>query len=257
MTTLDPARPWPCETIDEVIARLDEIILIAKQEKSRLGYFPALYRKVTVAVRDGIHNGIFEDGARMELLDVRFANRYFAAYEQHRRQEPPTQVWRLAFDAAGRWRYAVIQHLLVGMSAHINLDLGIAATESTTPAEIKALKKDFNAINDMLASMIDDVQRELAQVWPLFRVIDLLTGKLDEYIAGLGIKAARDQAWGLAERLTGQPDASRPAMIDAHDRSVTRVSSIILQPGPLFSTLLFMVRLGEMRNVRRIIEILE
>lgn len=91
-------------TIDDVIARLDHIIDRARQERSRLGYFAALYRNVTLRVRAGIAQGRFEDGPRMGRLDVRFANRYFAAYDQHREGHAPTRCWQVAFDAAARWR---------------------------------------------------------------------------------------------------------------------------------------------------------
>ena len=61
----------PAKNIDEVIAQLTDIIDISRQEPGRLGYFAALYRKVTINVKQGILNGRFEDGARMERLDVK------------------------------------------------------------------------------------------------------------------------------------------------------------------------------------------
>ena len=58
------------KTIDEVVEQLDAIIDDARHERSRLGFFAALYRRVTVEVRDGIAAGRFEDGPRMERFDV-------------------------------------------------------------------------------------------------------------------------------------------------------------------------------------------
>ncbi len=54
------------KTIDEVISLLDDVIARTKRENSWLGYFPALYRKVTVQVKEGIRKGLFEDNPRME-----------------------------------------------------------------------------------------------------------------------------------------------------------------------------------------------
>ena len=51
-------------TIDDVVDQLTQVVTRAKHERSRLGYFAALYRNVTVRVRDGIAAGRFEDGAR-------------------------------------------------------------------------------------------------------------------------------------------------------------------------------------------------
>ena len=65
----------PAETLDEVIAQLDEILVWSETEDSRLGYFPAPYRKVTIRVKDEIAAGTFDDRPRMERLNVAFANR--------------------------------------------------------------------------------------------------------------------------------------------------------------------------------------
>lgn len=71
-------------TIDGVIEELDRTIATARRDESRLGYFPALYRKVTASVQQGIADGRFEDGDRMERLDIIFANRYLEAIGKHR-----------------------------------------------------------------------------------------------------------------------------------------------------------------------------
>ena len=82
----------PARTIDEVVEQLDDLISYARREKSRLGYFAALYRNVTVKVKEGILAGSFEDGARMERLDVTFANRYLDAVERYRRGKNPADA---------------------------------------------------------------------------------------------------------------------------------------------------------------------
>ena len=78
-------RVEPCETIDQVVDHLTEIVETSKRDGSRAGYFAALYRKVTIEVRDRIRAGdTFDDDARMERLDVLFAERYIEAYERTR-----------------------------------------------------------------------------------------------------------------------------------------------------------------------------
>jgi len=47
-------------TIDDVIRQLEGIIARSIREKSRLGFFAALYHKVTIRVREGIAAGQFE-----------------------------------------------------------------------------------------------------------------------------------------------------------------------------------------------------
>ncbi|MEM7538341.1 MAG: DUF5995 family protein, partial [Chloroflexota bacterium] len=140
-------------TIDEVIHELDKILEWSREHNSRVGYFTALYRKVTIQVKEDILAGRFEDNERMERLDVIFANRYLAAFDAYQAGNPVTEVWQVAFDAAPRWRPIVLQHLLIGMNAHINLDLGIAAATVAPGEQLATLENDFNQINTVLAGV--------------------------------------------------------------------------------------------------------
>ncbi|NIR65754.1 MAG: hypothetical protein GWN00_24945 [Aliifodinibius sp.] len=101
-----------------------------------MGYFAALYRKVTIRVKEE-----FEDPERMERLDVLFANRYLEAFEQYHTRKETTVSWKLAFDTCKRWRPIVLQHLLLGMNTHIRLDLGVAAAETANRGQFEKSKK--------------------------------------------------------------------------------------------------------------------
>ena len=142
-------------SIDAVIAELDRISVHEKQEGSAMTFFPILYNKVTKRIKAGIEAHEFDDNARMERLDVLFANRYIEAYHQFRDGQQPTASWSHAFrvDEA-----LVMQHLLLGINAHINLDLGIAAVLTTGDDHLADLEADFNKINAVLASMVADVK---------------------------------------------------------------------------------------------------
>ncbi len=71
----------PANSISEVIDQLNQIIILARQNSDRAGYFAALYKKVTMAVSDRIKENYFDDNERMEKLDVVFANRYLDAWD--------------------------------------------------------------------------------------------------------------------------------------------------------------------------------
>ena len=86
-------------TIDEVITDLTNIIELADSEASRIGYFAALYRRVTIRVKEQIAGGFFLNAAQMERLDVEFANRYLEAYGQFRNGQPTTASWAAAFNS--------------------------------------------------------------------------------------------------------------------------------------------------------------
>ena len=62
-------------TISEVLAELDNIIDWCSENHTPLGYFLSLYRQVTAEVDKKIKDNFFDNGPRMESLDVVFANR--------------------------------------------------------------------------------------------------------------------------------------------------------------------------------------
>ena len=188
----------PAHTIDEVIAQLDDIIARSRHEKSRLGYFAVLYRSVTVKVKEGISAGRFDDGPRMERLDVIFANRYLEVLERFRRGEPTSKCWRASFTAVTSWCPIVLQHLLLGINAHINLDLGIAAALTSPGDQLPALRRDFDGINNILCAMLDDVQDKLAKVSSWMTLLDRVGCRTDEAIMNFSINKARVAAWSVA-----------------------------------------------------------
>ncbi len=244
--------PTP-QTIDEVVEQLDAIIDWARRERSRVGYFAALYRGVTVRVHEGITAGRFEDGALMERLDVAFANRYLEAVAQYRRGEPTTRVWKVAFEGANSWRPIVLQHLLLGINAHINLDLGIACAQVAPADTLPGLQRDFDAINAILSSMIDEVQDKLGRVWPYMRICDLVGCRTDEAIFNFSVRRARDAAWGVAARLAPLDAEQAAKAIDEVDQEIALLARLIRRPGIVASTGLLLVRVAEKNDIDQII----
>jgi hypothetical protein len=251
-----PPLVSPATSIDEVIEQLDRIVSWARATHSRQGLFPALYRKVTIGVRDGIAQGVFDDGARMARLDVIFANRYLDAFAARHGSQPMSRAWRAAFEAADQFWPTVIQHLLLGINAHINLDLGIAAADTAPGRDLPGMERDFNRINAILASLVEHVQQALCEIWPLMRVIDWAGGPHDEAIVHFSIERARAEAWAVATRLATVSDGDRAAEIDRTDLHTAGLASRVRNPGPLLELATKLVRLGEIRSVPRILDLL-
>jgi hypothetical protein len=243
MTTFEPAL-----TIDEVIERLDVIINHSIQTKNRQGYFAALYRRVTAAVKDKIAEGYFDDNPRMEKLDIIFANRYLDAQHAWTNKQPCSKSWELAFEACTWWRPMVIQHLFVGMNAHIGLDLGIAAA-MVQPENIESLKGDFDKINVILNELTDVVQDELSEISPLLKVVDVLAGGIDEKIAGFAMGIARDAAWDVALAYSALPEDEHAAYIVKRDLSVYKFGQKIVSPGVWINIVVSVFRIFERGNV--------
>jgi hypothetical protein len=247
----------PARDIGEVIERLDRIVASSIIEKSRLGYFPALYRKVTLKVKEGIATGRFQDGPRMERLDVTFANRYLHALDQYRDGERPSACWLLAFEAARRWRPIILQHLLLGMNAHINFDLGIAAAATCPGSELPPLKHDFDEINKILAGLVNRVEDEVNEVSPFINFLDHIDPSLDDAIINFSMERARQAAWEVAVRLAPLPQDEWGPELERLDRGVTAFGRFVYKPPSLLLKVgLLVIRLPESNNISRVIEVL-
>lgn len=244
------------DEIDRLIERLGAIVDRAKVESSRAGYFAALYRKVTVAVREGIVAERFENPTLMTELDVVFAHRYVEAHDSWRADEKPTAAWDAAFSAVGRWRPLIIQQLLVGMNAHINLDLGIAAATVAPGDRLHELKNDFFEINRLLGSLVRGVIDDVATVSPWIGALDRIGGRTQDTIVKFSIDVARDEAWRLAEMLAALPADSWHEDVDARDVWTSGFTGHILRPGPFLPIGLLFIRLRESSDVARVIDAL-
>ena len=256
MSTVDPPKTNLPTSIDEVVARIDDIIDQSREDNSRIGYFAALYRKVTVRVRDGIAAGEFEDGERMERLDVIFANRYLAALEQYQNDIQPTNSWVIAFQSAKKWNLLILQHLLMGINAHINLDLGIAAVETKSGASLQELENDFMTINKILSDLLDVVQDKIDALSPGFNLIDKIGGRTDEAIMNFSIQRARDEAWKFANELAALNPEEQQKKIAEKDKQIEALAKIVRNPGWFIKTILFLIRMFETSRVSKVINVL-
>jgi hypothetical protein len=246
----------PAETIDDVISALDAIIDWAWNDKSRLGYFAALYARVTRAVKDGIAKGQFQNGPLMERLDVNFAGRYLQAFEQWRSGAEPASSWQVAFRASS-WTYPiVVQHLLAGINAHINLDLGIAASVTAPGDQLAGLESDFNQINALLAGLVGTVEKEIAKVSPLIGLLEKFSLQTDSVIINFSLDKAREFAWSQAVRMAPLSGRELQAAIRELDAETALLGHLVISPPWLIKLQLLPIRIFESGNVRRVLDVL-
>jgi hypothetical protein len=243
-------------TIDDVIAHLDEIVEICKRKRSRAGYFASLYRVMTIAVKAGIQAGRFEDPKRMTRLDVIFAGRYLNAYARNQRGERPTRAWQYAFDVATTGQALILQDLLLGINAHINLDLGIAAAEACPQVQYPPLKRDFAMINTVIADLVDGVQSEIGLVSPLFNLIDDLGGRIDEAIFNFSINRARDAAWRAGEALCTLDGKQLEAGIQRLDRTIEALARVVFNRAQTRLITFKLMRASEEQDVAKVMDVL-
>jgi hypothetical protein len=242
--------------LERVSEAMRSIVASAKQQRSAVGYFAAMYLGVTRVVREGLDQHRFTTPGRLTNLTTVFAQRYIDAWHVHRAGDRPSAGWAVAFDAADRWRPTVLQHLLLGMNVHINLDLGIASAQVAPGGAIHELREDFDAVNDVLASLVQSIQDDLNRISPLYRFVDQAAGAVDRTVINFSIARARAEAWKLATFLAAASPAAARQRITEHDRLVAALGVTILRPGPLLSSGLLAVRITEKRNPAAIIDVL-
>ena len=202
-----------------------------------------------MSVKEAIKNGDFEDGERMEKLDVIFANRYLKAYDSYMNNNEASSSWIFAFDQTKQYWPIVLQHLLLGMNAHINLDLGIAAAQVSRGKDINALENDFNKINSILASLVEEVENGLASIWPTLHKILRWTSKFDDFLVNFSMNAARDAAWSFACALSELSVDEQNALIIEQDEKVTKAAHLIRSPGIVVSGIFKIIRIGERGSI--------
>jgi hypothetical protein len=198
--------------------------------------------------------GQFHDSERMEALDTTFANRYLEAYHLHRQGEKPTRAWAYAFAAAEDPEPVLLQHLLLGMNAHISLDLGVAAAAVARQFPTVGFREDFDAINSVLFDLVDEIQDEVSNSSGLLRFLDDLGGRLDEKVFGYGLAQSRGIAWRRAQTLVGAPEDTHDRLIDSFDRRVERTARRIHRPPPLSARVLTCLRSTEPGSVQELID---
>ncbi|MFT2016649.1 DUF5995 family protein [Streptomyces sp. 796.1] len=241
------------ENIDDVVDGLAGIVREATRAGDRAGYFAALYRQVTVEVRAGIRDGLFDDGARMDRFDTLFGNRYFDAYDAWRRDRSGPRCWREAFGLLDDADTVIVQHVVLGVTAHINLDLAIAAAQTSPGAAIQELRHDFLLINDILARVVLVVEDAVGELSPLLSLLDQIGARTDEQILDFSIRQSRQEAWHNAVLLAGQDEAERAATIERLDVRAAVLARLIARPGGLVRPALQLIRSTETADVPTVI----
>ncbi len=249
--------PVIAKTLDEVITHLENIVKESKKNKSRAGYFAALYHKVTVRVKEDIEKGQFSNGNSLANLDITFANRYFDAYQKWKNGEPVSKSWKVAFENCEKPSRLVLQQLLLGMNAHINFDLGIATVEVAN-GDIDSYKNDFDAINIILSSLTYGIISKLNVISPLLSTLGFSGTSSNFMLIQFSMGNARDGSWCFAEKLSGlyKDQAAYSKAIEERDTEIAELGNSLTKTTGILTIGLWLIHLFELKNVNRVIKIL-
>lgn len=263
-TTPPPLAPIPTlTTIDEVVEAIGLIIDWSVATSSRIGYFAALYKRITIAIDTAVKQGAFEDEVRMQRFDVNFAGHYFAAingYFHPGQFQQPRRSWQVTFDAARRPELIILQHMLAGVNAHIDLDLGIAAETIAPGKNLAALREDFNKVNAVLASQVNGVLDSIDELSPALADLYGVLMNNEIFLIDEAVKNLRDSAWRFATLLALEPDFMHRLTIWERDRKVANQAELVYDPPGLIGLIDKIVKeiaTRESRDVVKNIQVLD
>jgi hypothetical protein len=224
-------------------ATAGELRAIALSCDDAAGYFPALYARVTTQIADSIDRGDFADGPRMDAFATEFASRYVRARKQ---EIVRPRCWQATWDVANDQHLLIVQHLFLGINAHVNYDLPQAVVAiARRTGDLASVHPDFDAVNDVLATTSVGVLRDLDRLthWTNAAVA-MGGGRLFNF----SLREARSQAWAAAERLYSLDDAQQRAYVSELDELVSVLAYLITQPPLLVQLFVFVARMLEQHD---------
>jgi len=193
----------------------------------------------------------------MEKFDVTFANRYLSTLDSFRRGEPVSKCWLVSFQIAATWPPIILQHLLTGMNAHINFDLGITAQAVAPGSQLASLKNDFNKINGILGGMIIKVRSDIEEVSPWIKLLDRYASQTEDRLINFSLGKARESAWLVANMINSTPPDRLARELSILDEGVAKLGSLIGSPKEwLISLGLYVIRVRESNDVPHVIDVL-
>ena len=257
---LQMARLEEPKTLDDSVRGIDQVVDWAIKAESHIGYFAALYKRITLAIQDAITEGVFDDGDRIGQLGIVFSQRYFKslnAYFYPDECQGLTLPWEVSFVGDQNHKAIMLQHMMAGLNAHITFDLGLA-TLAIAGNSLDTLENDFNRVNALLCSQIPGILDVVQQLSPDLRLIRRLipdeVGLLKRVLTKL-----RRGAWLFAIYMATHPQNGREKTVN-HEAWTAAVGSWYLQPSArwtLFPVLVRVIAKHESRDVAVNIRALE
>jgi hypothetical protein len=216
------------DVIEKMMATARE--LEANQDNRTI--FLYCYSMMTSNMLVAIEEQRFHDNEWVERLLHRFADYYFDALTCYECGDETPAVWQEVHRVSLTKRLHVIQHLLLGVNAHINYDLVLTLYdmlapewESLSPEMRRQRYEDHCLVNTIIGDTIDKVQDEVVEKYsPAMNVVDQLMGRLDEMLLLKLITEWRESVWENTQELLAQegPEARQRYILDVEKKVLRR-----------------------------------
>ncbi len=226
-----------------VIDRMQLMVDQWDSENDRRVIFLSCYQMMTANMLQAVADQEFEDPVWVTKLLHDFADYYFTALDAYNSGQPHTPaIWKMTFEAAQRPRTHVLQHLVLGVNAHINYDLVFVIYDilheewpQLSAADRQMRYRDHCHVNEIIYQTIDCVQDKVVERYsPAMDIVDKVFLTVDEWLLYRLISKWRDQVWTNAERLMQCSELESADVRQlVEDRSVLRARGLLFDNGVL------------------------
>jgi hypothetical protein len=220
-----------------VLTRMTALVDQWEATHDRRAIFLGCYRLMTRNMLDAIEAGRFHDGEWVSRLLERFTTYYFTALERFEQDGLTPPTWKLAFDATRDENVTTLQHLLLGVNAHINFDLVFSLYDllqpewiELTPEQREARHADHEMVNRIIGETTDAVQDQVIELFsPWTEFLDKMLGPVDEWLTSHLISHWREEVWENAVRYLEAATEEREALRQQIEHQAMRLGTDMLK----------------------------
>lgn len=201
--------------------------------------FLGCYSMMTENMLHAVDRGRFRDPEWVDRLLHRFADYYFDALTAYDAGDPSVpRAWKSVHTASTRSELHVLQHLLLGVNAHINYDLVLtlcdmlgAEWDALDGSDLALRREDHLTVNEVIAETVDAVQDEVVEKHePVMKLLDFALGGVDERFLTALISSWRHQVWDRTEAMlrADSPEARESLRLQVEEEVLRLGRSITL-----------------------------
>ncbi len=198
----------PFATPEQAVQTLSRLGRELGHNAPKFALFVQAYQISLASATVHLDSGRFTHPGAMRQYFTAFANRYRLALSRWLAGAPVAAPWRIAFEVASDGQAAHWRDLLLGINAHINHDLPLAARDAGLDLGSAGVYRDHMRINDALFEATPEIRHAMVrQLRPLARPAAWLCGPLIDARVGRSLQLARRLAWRQAGRLAQAGDS--------------------------------------------------
>ncbi|MDG4773579.1 DUF5995 family protein [Solwaraspora sp. WMMD792] len=229
-------RPTDVAGVVEDLAALQKLLEAATPSDSDnpVADFNHLYWVITSTIDERLQAGEFADPAFLTLLDIEFAERYFAALRCWGNRGDTPAAWEVLFSRLRDESVRSLPSAAAGVNAHINYDLPFALLSTWAKLgsgpDNDEQHRDYLYINEIFFDRIPQLRRSYLSSWQI--CLDRLNGQVDDWYQNRLVEFTRDIAWRDAARMW--PMRDNPTMLESErlrmDRHTAFLGWALLSP---------------------------